>query len=44
MDLWRLGRLYRVASFVGLAAVLILGSFPYQRFMMGRVEGEKQVG
>jgi len=44
MDLWRLGQLYRVASFVGLAAVLILVSFLYQRFMTGRDEEEKQEG
>ncbi len=42
MDLWRLGQLYRVASFIGLAAVLILVSFLYQRFMTGKDEGEKQ--
>jgi uncharacterized membrane protein len=44
MDLWRLGQLYRVASFVGLAAVLILVSFLYQRFMTGKDEEEKQEG
>jgi uncharacterized membrane protein len=33
MDLWKLGQLYRVASFIGLAAVLILVSFLYQRFL-----------
>lgn len=38
MDLWRLGQLYRVASFIGLAAVLILVSFLYQRFLTGRDE------
>ncbi len=32
-DLWRLGQLFRVASFVGLAVVLILVSFLYQRFI-----------
>jgi len=42
MDLWRLGQLYRVASFIGLAAVLILVSFLYQRFMTGKDEEEKQ--
>ncbi|MDH4164404.1 MAG: DUF2339 domain-containing protein, partial [Nitrospirota bacterium] len=42
MDLWRLGQLYRVASFIGLAAVLILVSFLYQRFMTGRDEEEGQ--
>jgi uncharacterized membrane protein len=31
-DLWRLGQLYRVASFVGLAVILILVSFVYQKF------------
>jgi uncharacterized membrane protein len=39
MDLWRLGQLYRVASFVGLAAVLILVSFLYQRFLAAREAG-----
>ena len=33
-DLWFLGQLYRVASFVGLALVLIMVSFLYQRFLM----------
>ncbi|MFA6030405.1 MAG: DUF2339 domain-containing protein [Elusimicrobiota bacterium] len=32
-DLWRLGQLYRVASIIGLAVVLILVSFVYQRFL-----------
>ncbi len=36
MDLWRLGQLYRVASFVGLAVVLILVSFLYQRFLTAK--------
>jgi uncharacterized membrane protein len=44
MDLWRLGQLYRVASFIGLAAVLILVSFLYQRFMTGKDEEGKQEG
>jgi hypothetical protein len=44
MDLWRLGQLYRVASFIGLAAVLILVSFLYQRFMTGKDGEEKQEG
>jgi uncharacterized membrane protein len=35
-DLWSLGQLYRVASFVGLALVLILVSFLYQRFLSDR--------
>jgi uncharacterized membrane protein len=42
MDLWRLGQLYRVASFIGLAAVLILVSFLYQRFMTGKEEVEPE--
>lgn len=32
-DLWRLGQLYRVASIFGLAAILILVSFFYQRYL-----------
>lgn len=32
-DLWRLGGLYRIGSLVGLAIVLILVSFIYQRFL-----------
>ena len=32
-DLWRLGQLYRVASIIGLAVILILVSFMYQRFL-----------
>ncbi len=32
-DLWRLGQLYRVASFIGLAITLMLVSFLYQRFL-----------
>lgn len=32
-DLWRLGQLYRVGAFLGLAAVLILASFLYQRYL-----------
>lgn len=32
-DLWQMGQLYRVASFVGLAAILILVSFLYQRYV-----------
>ena len=39
MDLWLLGQLYRVASFVGLAAVLILVSFLYQRFLATKDAG-----
>ena len=32
-DLWRLGGLYRIGSLIGLAAVLIVVSFIYQRFL-----------
>lgn len=32
-DLWALGQLYRVASFVGLAVILMLVSYLYQRFL-----------
>ncbi|MGV8074503.1 MAG: DUF2339 domain-containing protein [Syntrophobacteraceae bacterium] len=32
-DLWRLGGLYRVGSLIGLAVVLILVSFIYQRYL-----------
>ncbi len=37
-DLWRLGELYRVGAFVGLAMILILVSFLYQRHFGGAVE------
>ena len=37
-DLWHLGQLYRVGSLFGLAVVLILVSFLYQRFLS---EGKK---
>ena len=39
MDLWSLGQLYRVASFIGLAVVLMLVSYLYQRFL---TKSEKQ--
>jgi hypothetical protein len=32
-DLWRLGGLYRIGSLIGLAVLLILVSFIYQRFL-----------
>ncbi|MBK9138770.1 MAG: DUF2339 domain-containing protein [Verrucomicrobia bacterium] len=32
-DLWRLGGLYRIGSLIGLALVLIVVSFIYQRFL-----------
>jgi uncharacterized membrane protein len=35
-DLWRLGQLYRVGSLVGLAVVLLLVSFIYQRFVAAK--------
>jgi uncharacterized membrane protein len=40
-DLWRLGGLYRVGSLVGLAVVLILVSFIYQRFLSHESESPK---
>jgi uncharacterized membrane protein len=33
-DLWSLGQLYKVGSLIGLAAVLILVSYFYQRFIV----------
>lgn len=39
-DLWDLGNLYRVAAFIGLAAVSMLVSYLYQRFLT-KTEGEK---
>ncbi len=42
-DLWRLGGLYRIGALVGLAVVLILVSFVYQRFLArGSVERQGQ--
>lgn len=32
-DLWRLGGLYRIGPLVGMALVLIIVSFTYQRFL-----------
>jgi uncharacterized membrane protein len=32
-DLWRLGGLYRIGSLVGMALVLMVVSFIYQRFL-----------
>jgi len=41
-DLWSLGALYRVFSFIGLAITLMLVSFLYQRYFGSRkTEGEK---
>jgi len=42
MDLWKLGQLYRVASLVGLAVVLMLVSFLYQRFLSDEDDNAKQ--
>jgi hypothetical protein len=36
-DLWRLGGLFRIGSFIGLAIVLIAVSFIYQRFLSSAV-------
>ena len=41
-DLWSLGQLYRVGSFVGLAVVMILVSVIYQKFLSEDEEGEKK--
>lgn len=42
-DLWSLGQLYRVFSFIGLAVTLILVSFIYQRYLGGKVtKGDAQ--
>jgi uncharacterized membrane protein len=41
-DLWRLGGLYRIGALIGLAVVLILVSFVYQRFVVNRTTGERQ--
>jgi hypothetical protein len=35
-DLWSLGGLYRIVSFIGLAVVLLTVSFIYQRFLVPR--------
>jgi len=40
-DLWRLGGLYRIGSLVGLAVVLIVVSFIYQRFLSSEAMREK---
>jgi uncharacterized membrane protein len=34
-DLWRLGGMYRIGSLIGLALILIVVSFIYQRFLSG---------
>lgn len=40
-DLWHLGGLYRIGALIGLAAVLILASFIYQKFFAGEATEEK---
>jgi uncharacterized membrane protein len=40
-DLWRLGGLYRIGSLVGLAVVLMVISFIYQRFLSVRKPAEE---
>jgi uncharacterized membrane protein len=42
-DLWRLGGLYRIGSLIGLAIVLILVSFIYQRFLGKAAEEKGQI-
>jgi uncharacterized membrane protein len=37
-DLWRLGGLYRIGSLIGLAVVLIVVSFIYQRFLSSEMD------
>jgi len=41
-DLWKQGGLYRIGSLVGLAVVLILVSFIYQRFLSSEAARSKQ--
>ncbi len=41
-DLWQLGGLYRIGALVGLAVVLILISFVYQRFLGGANEADEK--
>jgi hypothetical protein len=40
-DIWRLGGLYRIGSLIGLAVVLLVVSWSYQRFIAGESEREK---
>jgi hypothetical protein len=42
-DLWSLGGLYRIGSFIGLALVLIPVSLLYQRFLSPGFENKKKV-
>ncbi|MCZ7637477.1 MAG: DUF2339 domain-containing protein [Verrucomicrobia bacterium] len=43
-DLFRLGGLYRVGSLIGLAVVLMLVSFAYQRFFAGKARRPTPAG
>jgi uncharacterized membrane protein len=43
-DLWLLGGLYRIGSFVGLAVLLILVSFLYQRFLGTNIDRNSTKG
>jgi uncharacterized membrane protein len=43
-DLFRLGGLYRVGSLIGLAVVLMLVSFAYQRFFAGSGRRSMEIG
>ncbi len=40
-DLWSLGGLYRIGSFIGLALVLIVVSFLYQRYLAPSADGKQ---
>jgi uncharacterized membrane protein len=37
-DLENLGQLYRIGAFIGVAVILIVASFVYQRFLVPRVD------
>lgn len=41
-DLWALGQLYRVASFIGLAAIMMFVSYLYQRFLSKGKDGSDE--
>ena len=40
-DLWRLGGLFRIGSLIGLAVVLMVVSFIYQRFLSAQAGKEE---
>ncbi|HQL01159.1 MAG TPA: DUF2339 domain-containing protein, partial [Smithellaceae bacterium] len=42
-DLWALGQLYRVFSFIGLAVTLILVSFIYQRYLGSGTKAKEKI-